>query len=168
MVSRGPRGMLVFSGTDLGRGFRRMSRKPEWPQRILDIQATHSPEECWPWTGRLCRDGYARAGGGKPAARLAYEMLVGPIAPGLEPDHLCRNRACVNPAHLEPVTHRVNSLRSVGFVAINAAKTHCNSGHEFTFENTYRNRDGNRQCRACHNASGRARYARRKLEGSHA
>lgn len=85
----------------------------------------------------------------KQAHRVAYELLIGPIAAGLELDHLCRTHACVNPAHLEPVTGQVNLLRGVGFPATNAAKTHCPQGHEYTAENTYWSKKGQRGCRAC-------------------
>lgn len=80
-----------------------------------------------------------------PAYRFAYEFLVGPIPDGLELDHLCRVRLCVNPAHLEPVTHAENNKRA------GVAKTHCKWGHPYNEANTYRRRDrpGNRQCRVC-------------------
>lgn len=85
----------------------------------------------------------------KMAHRHAYEVLIGPIPDGLQLDHLCRNPACVNPNHLEPVTSRENLLRSNGWGGVNARKTHCHKGHEFTPENTLIGRDGRRVCRAC-------------------
>lgn len=66
---------------------------------------------CWNYDGRLDRDGYGRAAKGL-VHRLSYEALVGPIPEGLELDHLCQNRACYNPAHLEPVAHAENMRRS--------------------------------------------------------
>ena len=84
--------------------------------RIGSIPA-HRPGlgPCWQWTASRDRDGYGRFLVGKNlhAHRLAYETLVGPIPDGLESDHLCRNRPCVCPAHIEPVTHAVNKQRGV-------------------------------------------------------
>jgi hypothetical protein len=85
----------------------------------------------------------------KAAHRLFYEQLVGPIPDGLQLDHLCRVRHCVNPDHLEPVTQTANVLRGIGPTAVNAGKTHCVHGHPFTPDNTYINKQGNRHCRAC-------------------
>jgi len=107
---------------------------------------------CLTWTGAKTTLGYGTIGWqGKKvyAHRLAYETLVGPIPEGLVIDHLCRNRACVNVNHLEPVTQGVNALRGVGVMALNARKTHCKRGHEFTPENTRISKAGNRNCITC-------------------
>ncbi len=80
--------------------------------------------------------------------RYAYEQLIGPIPAGLELDHLCRDPACVNPYHLEPVTHAENMRRSVH---ANSVKTHCKSGHRFSPKNTATRR-GKRICKRCHAA----------------
>jgi hypothetical protein len=107
---------------------------------------------CWPWRGKMHPEGYGQISvNGRPewAHRLAYSLLVGRIPEGLQIDHLCRNRACVNPAHLEPVTARENTLRGEGAGARNARKTHCVRGHEFTPENTVVDARGHRSCLAC-------------------
>jgi hypothetical protein len=81
--------------------------------------------DCWKWTAGLTGSGYGRFrwdGGEVAAHRFAYELLVGAIPDGLQIDHLCRNRACVNPAHMEPITQRENILRGVGRAALNAPR----------------------------------------------
>lgn len=107
---------------------------------------------CWIWCGSLGRGGYGKVGHyGKTllAHRFVYTELVGPIPRGLQLDHLCRTRACVNPDHLEPVTCRENLMRGDTWQARNAAKTHCPRGHEYTEQNTYRYPDGRRRCILC-------------------
>lgn len=94
------------------------------------------------------------------AHRYAWITLVGEIPAGLHIDHLCRNKVCVNPDHLEPVTPRVNVLRGYSMVAANARATHCTHGHEFTPENT-RLKHGDRICRQCRRDSNRRYKARR-------
>lgn len=120
---------------------------------------------CWLWTGARTGAGYGklyRNGRAVEAHRVAYELFVGPIPPGLDLDHLCRNRACVNPAHLEPVTRSVNLRRGAvgrsGATAINRGKTHCKRKHEFTPENTVVDRRGRRNCRICKRDAARQRY----------
>lgn len=108
------------------------------------------PEVCWPWLACTCR-GYGHFGAfGRQvqAHRLSYELTRGEIPAGLTLDHLCRNRSCVNPAHLEPVSRGENVLRGAGITARNSAKTHCDAGHELSDDNVYFYR-GHRHCRAC-------------------
>jgi hypothetical protein len=81
--------------------------------------------------------------------RLAWTYERGEIPEGLTIDHLCRNRGCVNPDHMELVTLGVNVLRGMAFTAVNKRKTHCKYGHEFTPENTYVAPDKGRRCRLC-------------------
>lgn len=86
---------------------------------------------CWVWAGTIDRHtGYGKVAH-EWAHRAVYRFLRGDIPEGLTIDHLCRNRPCVNPDHLEPVPQRVNALRGVSFSAVNAAKTHCPQGHEY-------------------------------------
>lgn len=121
---------------------------PAWvyESRLLK-RAEVNESGCWLWTGPLNPAGYGgtiRAWGkGWLPHRLAYTVMVGSIPDGLQIDHLCRQRDCINPAHLEAVTQAEN-LRRQG-----AAVTHCPRGHEYSITNTYRSADGLRRCRIC-------------------
>lgn len=118
---------------------------------------------CWEWLASRDPNGYGHFNV-KPrvpalAHRLAFEFLRGPIPKGLQIDHLCRVRHCVNPFHLEPVTRRENILRGESPAADHARKTHCPKGHPYDEANTYRTNSGGRLCRACHRDGERTRRA---------
>jgi hypothetical protein len=132
-----------FSPTDMTRFWSNVDRKAD--------------TECWSWLGRT-HGGYGDFwlnGRGMRCHRASYILNHGPIAPGLVIDHVCRNRSCVNPAHLRAVTPKQNTLENSSSVtAINAAKTHCIRGHPLTPDNLDSRglKLGWRQCKACKNA----------------
>jgi hypothetical protein len=114
---------------------------------------------CWTWRRYVTPEGYGRIVVGRKstlAHRVSYEAHVGLIPAGMQLDHLCRNRACVNPAHLEPVTSQENSIRGL---RARPPQTHCCHGHPFDEENTYRTRLGRRSCKACRRRAVNAHYA---------
>jgi hypothetical protein len=123
-------------------------------------------DECWPWLGGIYRTGYGQffANGKAILAHVyAYKRFVGSIPEGLVIDHVrdngCIRRDCTNfLRHLEPVTQQVNILRGDGPSALNARKTHCKRGHEFTEENTQIGKQGRRICLTCRKAQDRERY----------
>ncbi len=102
---------------------------------------------CFIWLASTTRCGYGQIRVNKKnlsAHRVAYEIARGPIPQGLDLDHLCRVRCCVNPDHLEPVTRFENSIRGE-----RATRTHCPRGHEYTDSNTYYHRRGHQSHRIC-------------------
>ena len=112
---------------------------------------------CWLWTGHCYGNGYAAMswqGRQQLLHRLSYEQLVGPIPDGMEIDHLCRKRNCVNPEHLEPVSRRENVRR--------AMRLSCVNGHLFTPENTWIGNDGKRYCRECRRVRNREQWRRKQ------
>ena len=150
-----------------------------WPENLLQ-RMEPQPNGCIYFAGHILSTGYGglEYPGGTLAHRAAYEHFVGPIPEGHELDHECHNtsgcvelndaclhRRCVNVDHLAPKPHRDNLLASPNtFAGINAAKTHCKRGHEFTSENTYLNPRGSRVCRTCR-AEGKVRARARLRDG---
>lgn len=133
-----------------------MSRLLTVPE-LLEYRVEPEPNSgCWIWIGSRNTIGYGhcwrgRGTAAKYAHRVFYEFFRGEISAGLELDHLCRTPSCVNPAHLEAVTHQENNRRGMSRSAAQARQTHCLRGHEFTDDNTYRRPDkhGGRNCREC-------------------
>lgn len=154
---------------------------PDWLKEYVLAEAA-SVDGCWVWTGHIMKSGYGRKRVGPKkilAHRFVYERMIGPIPSGLTIDHLCRNRACVRPDHLDPVTAYENFLRGGSPIARNAMKVGCpRCGEPLLRITSY----GGRRCRTCTReakrlwarknraanpgkdaAYQRARYAKRKL-----
>lgn len=115
---------------------------------------------CWHWKGATDRHGYAKIkwqGKVQYAHRVLWENTRAPVPPGYDLDHLCRHRSCVNPDHLECVTHRENLMRGDTIQSRNAKKTECPRGHPYTDGNTRRNGRGSRECKICANLRRRTR-----------
>lgn len=142
------------------RGKRRPPEERFWEK----VQKGTSPTDCWLWLSGKQPSGYGNFLVNPEtigAHVYAYRLLKGPVPKGLELDHLCRNPSCVNPAHLEPVTHRENCLRGEGISARHARKTHCPKGHEYS---QHPKNPNWRICPQCKRDYARESYERRKLE----
>ena len=122
--------------------------------------------DCWIWHGHVSSNGYGSLRVGARwvgVHRYVYILTRGPLPDGLVIDHLCRQPRCVNPAHLEPVPHRINVLRGESFSAVYARRMHCKHGHVYTSENTRIDpTTGGRRCRVCENRRAAEHYARKK------
>lgn len=142
-MSRSPRRSTLYS---------RLSSEQRWWFNTTIIDE----EQCWIWKGRPTGSGYGSLrvdGKSVPAHRFGYTMLVGPIPKGLQIDHLCRNRMCVNPLHLEPVTSKENTHRGMGPAGIAFRMKNCKNGHPLVDDNLYINpTTGKRRCRKCNKA----------------
>ena len=109
-------------------------------------------ESCWEWVGGTSSTGYGRVYDGNRMAqahRVMYEIRVGPIPDGMEIDHLCRNRRCINPDHMEPVTHRENSARGLSPSAVSRRTGLCVRGHAMTPDNIEKNGPNKVRCKTC-------------------
>lgn len=143
------------------------ARKPRDRKAILLKKVLKDENGCWVWQGAVFKKptgnyGMIRigpAGGSKTykAHRISYEVFVGDIPKGLEIDHTCRNKLCINPEHLEPVTHTENMHRR-----LDVFKSHCKHGHEMSEGNTYIEPNGDRHCRACKKTKSHESYLRKR------
>lgn len=132
----------------------RKRTKPTAENFFARVDQSGGPDACWPWTGPAGTGGYGKATmprkGGRNAHRVAWYWTHGETDPtGLDIDHLCRNRICCNPAHLEAVTPQENNRRSTSPSAVNLTKTHCPRGHAYDETNTHITPQGQRRCRTC-------------------
>jgi len=137
---------------------------------ISKVSFPESSEGCWEWIGSKNHKGYGQFQWkyrNYRAHRIAFELLVSPIEEGMVIDHLCRNRSCVNPWHMEPVTNKENIMRGEGHGSRNARKTHCPQGHPYSGWNLIvRIGHGSRECRTCRfNRSKTHRTARLPVGG---
>jgi hypothetical protein len=146
------------------------------PQERFEAKYVRLTESgCWAWTACISKAGYAKFGDGlkvRPAHIWSYEQKKGKVPQGLELDHLCRVRCCVNPDHLEAVTHKVNMTR--GIAAEKLAEyfntiTHCPQGHEYSGENTAFSLSANSEssrkyCKECKRLKAIARYRKNRDE----
>lgn len=133
--------------------------------KLIDDVAYCPITGCWVWVGGWFNSGYGRIyhnGKYRRAHRVVWEKFKGLIPYDKQLDHLCRNRLCVNPDHLELVTSKENTMRGISFAATNATKTHCLRGHAFTAENTISRGRGGRDCRACKVERDRLRWAQKQ------
>jgi hypothetical protein len=147
----------------MSRAWSHITTMQRWARRVI-LPEYWKEEACWEWRGGHTDEGYLGAfqiGGGVKSspARYGYTRFVEPIPGRFSVDHLCRNRGCVNPMHLEAVPHGVNTLRGNACTAIHARKTHCPQGHPYDSVNTYLQVTASgihRECRKCRNAWNRA------------
>lgn len=146
-----------------------MSTKKKWarysdPLQRFNEKIVKHENGCWLWQGKLHTAGYAQFRFNNTMVyghRWAYETYKGPIPDGFTLDHLCGNRCCVNPDHLEPVTVKENNARKLPR-SPKSPRTHCVHGHAFTDENSIM-WTGGRRCRICYRER-RARYRKQSMQ----
>lgn len=125
---------------------------------------------CWIWNASKNEDGYGLFrfnGKVRRAHQFSYKLYKGKLKDGCEIDHICKNRSCVNPYHMEGVTHKENTLRGNTVGGVYARRTHCKSGHPFTGENVYSRGPGlGRGCRACNKIWNMNKKARKEAKNA--
>lgn len=141
-----------------------MATETTMAQDYIRTRVTVTANGCWEWSGSRYPTGYGKSKksvGAGYAHRASHEAFIGAIPDGLQIDHLCMNKPCVNPDHLQAVTPSVNVRRAPNHASKRGRwKTHCLRGHEYTPENTYNTPRGTRACIECGRAAVRARRAR--------
>ena len=150
----------------------------KWPRESIEQvfwKRANKRDGCWVWSGQLNDDGYGIIRR-RSAHRYAYELLVGPIASGLEIDHTCCRRNCVNPSHMETVTHAENNRRAWErgnhericrhrLATMQKAKTHCPNGHVLSGENlVIDGSSGARRCRTCNNDKAKRYHEKKRID----
>jgi len=139
-------------------------------RRLLEKIEKQKGSDCWFFTGSKLPSGYGILWNGvRPigAHRISFQLYRGEITDGMEIDHICNNRSCVNPEHLQLLTHKENMRKSSALMGINARKTHCKRDHELSGDNLHITPRGARQCKECmrmhaRNAKARKRDARNR------
>lgn len=132
---------------------------------LAGISFPNDVSKCWIWVGAKQKTGHGKfywRGRHTSAYRALYIAFVNPNIQGLDVDHLCKNPECMNLGHLEAVTSRINTLRGSSPPAMNILKTECLRGHEYTPENTFINKRGERSCRECRRTKWRQYYYQNK------
>lgn len=126
-------------------------------EKISEPDDAHN--DCWIWKGSRTGSGYGQIWVNRrmrTAHRVSHELFIGPIPDGCAVDHLCRNRLCVRPDHLQALDHYTN------WSQWNLSKTHCRNGHLYSGDNLRFKPSGERRCRICHNAQERERQSRKR------